>query len=183
MMNKVLLILLLTVFSHSAISAISCSSVFAFSKKMIARFKYPRLARFRKSGIEAYKGMSSYYLRSEMDFDGDMREAYFIVRDLLGEEKFKQLGWRLFNGTTNEFAVLNVNLALGSDYFKFKTINIKPDYIGQHGLKKLAHICEMNESKVYDRVSEMLEPADFAVLGWEKPLNLPASRAVPMRFS
>ncbi len=34
------------------------------------------------------------------------------------------------------------------------------------------------------KVEGALDPAEFAVLGWEKPLNLPASsRAVPMRFS
>ena len=181
MIKKIIFILIVMVFSTSAMSAGLCRNTFVpFAKKMLTRAMYPGLTieLTHVDVIKTFKGMSSYRSLSNIEFKGDMQKTYFIVLRILGEEKFRQLGWRLFNGTTLEYNTLR-SLFIDPD-----SGQVRSDYIGEDKLKKFALIAyNGNKLKAYMRVEEALDPEQFAVLGWEKPLNPPTPRAVPMRFS
>ena len=130
-MKKIVFILLLMVFSTSAMSAGLCRNTFIpFAKKMLTRARYPGLR------------------------------------------------WRLFNGTTVEYKILR-KIFIDPDSGQVRSV-----HIGQDKLKMFALVYFNGDiSKAYMKVEEALEPAEFAVLGWEKPLNLPASRAVSTEFA
>ncbi len=180
-MKKIVFILLLIVFSTSAMSAGLCRNTFIpFAKKMLTRARYPGLtmAVTHELAINAFQGMFMYRFISDREFKGDMQKAYFTVLRILGEEKFRQLRWRLFNGTTLEYNTLR------SFFIDPESGQVRSDYIGEDKLKMFALIAyNGNKLKAYMKVEEALEPAEFAVLGWEKPLNLPASRAVSTEFA
>ncbi len=148
----------------------SSNTFVPFAKKMLTRARYPGLTieLTHVDAIKTFKGMSSYRSLSNIEFKGDMQKTYFIVLRILGEEKFMQLGWRLFNGTVLEYNTLR------SLFIDPESGKVRPEYIGHDKLKKFALIAyNGNILKAYMRVEEALDPAEFAVLGREKPLNPP----------
>ena len=147
---------------------------------MLTRARYPGLTRAvtHVDAINAFQGMFFYRFISDREFKGDMQKAYFTVIRILGEEKFRQLRWRLFNGTTVEYKILR-KIFIDPDSGQVRSI-----HIGQDKLKMFAlGYFNGDIPKAYMRVEEVLDPAEFAVLGWEKPLNLPTSPAVSIEFA
>ena len=96
-MNKAVLILLLTIFSHSAISFEFCRNIFTYTPRVLTQFYYLKVAKVlrRPDAMMAFKGMVGYIWMADMYFNRDMRKTYFTVRKILGREQFQQLGWNL----------------------------------------------------------------------------------------
>ena len=105
-MNKILLILLLSVFSHSAFSAVSCSDVFVHPVRTIIKLYHPEVTRALSypDAMVAFGGITGYIWIAHNYFNRDMRKTYITVRRILGRKKFKQLEWKFFNGTVTDYA-------------------------------------------------------------------------------
>ena len=152
-------------FSTSAIASKSCRNAFVFYvKQTFTRLTSPILttALLQPDAIEFSTGMDAYIILSNVAFKGDMQKAYFTVLKILGEEKFMQLGWRLFNGTTLEYETVRKIL------IDPESGHVKSNYIGHDKLKKFAFVHFGDIPKAYMRAEEALDPVEFAVLGWEK---------------
>ena len=168
-MNKAILILLLTIFSHSAISATSsksCQGIFNKFNRVFVMFNHWTLTyHLNFPDASAFNGMKGYiwiaddFGSKKSKFGSDMRKTYFTVQQILGEKRFKQLGWRLFNGTTLEYK------AVWNTLINPNTGKVNSDYIGKDKLEKFAksHF-EGDILRAYMRISEALSPTEFDTL-------------------
>ena len=163
-MNKVLLILLLTAFSHSALSTESCRRALSTANRIFTKLRHPSvsIALTHPLVLIAIKEMDGYILMANQYFNGNMKKTYFTMQKILGEEKFKELGWRLFNGTVFDFKITR-NILINP-----KTGKINPNYIGQDKLWKFALFFDGSLSKAYMRAFTVLTPTEFEILGWKK---------------
>ncbi len=160
-MIKAILILLM-IFSTAVSSAELCQGVFSTDVDSIEH-KLQKLFT-RPDAIEKLKGVDGYFVISFEYFTGNMYRAYSKVLSVLGEKKFKQLGWRLFRGTIWEY--YEVRKALINHNKLGNTLN--PYYIGITGMMIYADkYADKDIHKVYTRAFAALEPEEFALLGWK----------------
>ena len=172
--------MLLTIFSHPAMSSDSCRNFFASVRRMLTKLHYPAvimdssrrmLTRLhypavimdlsRPDAMKKFKKMEGYLWMAMTHFNGDMRRTYLTVRKILGEEKFQLLRWRLFNGTVLEYQTV-LNILIDQE-----TGEVNPDYIGQDKVGKFAEQFGIHRLVACHRAYEALGWTKFAVLDWK----------------
>ena len=172
MKNKVVLILLLTIFSHPAMSFEYCEDVFTSTRRVLTKLYYPGVAKALKPPIamKLFKEMDGYIWIATNHFNGDMRKTYKTVRTILGREKFRQFRWVFFDGTVVEYNIVWEVLV------DSETGQINPNYIGQDKLEEFAKLHFNGDvPRAYNKVeralrySRELDVAEFNRLGWKMP--------------
>ena len=97
---------------------------------------------------EGYPLFANTYYGGEKNENGNMTKAFLNVSSVLSKEIFQQLGWKTFQGNTNQFHALIM-------YFKTHSFE---DYKGVEGQRQIAElIFENNLRRVYMNVSTLRE--------------------------
>ena len=114
-------------------------------------------------GLVAYA--ERYYLKDKQrDADGsdlpavNMRMPYLNSLAVLSPYQRRELGWRSFMGTTQEFRRDRSLLLLGEE--------MNPEFVGAAGYLKFAETYSGDMSKAYNNASVVLGPVYFRQLEW-----------------
>ena len=108
---------------------------------------------------EEYIGQQGYLQFAKKNYNGDMEKTFIIVSSVLDKDKFKELDWLKFYGSTEEFEVLSAKLL--NDNF------IEKEYLSPEGYLQFArehYGGDMN--KAFINVSAVLDKDRFKNLGW-----------------
>ncbi len=110
--------------------------------------------------VKDYIGMSGFALFAEFYFNNNMSKTFRNVKVVIGVNKFKDLKWKIFMGTTKDFDT-TYNIVVDNDG------NIKKEAIGSDGL---AHIAKEHFSgsigATYTNISAVLDKHIFHQLKW-----------------
>ena len=115
---------------------------------------------------EEYRAMEGYARLADEHFAGGMQKTFINVSAVFGGYRhIKELEWKSFNGTTNEYRQLTL-------FFKNTQLE---DIQGRDGQKKVAQLIFNNQlQRTYINVSTLrkilfADPAHFNALKWFKP--------------
>ena len=115
---------------------------------------------------EEYRAMEGYARLADAYFAGGMQKTFINVSAVFGGYRhIKELEWKSFNGTTNEYRQL---------ILFFKNTQLE-DIQGRDGQKKVAQLIFNNQlQRTYINVSTLrkilfADPAHFNALKWLKP--------------
>ena len=161
--------ILFVIFSITASFAESCPKLFSVDtyqtiSAKIQNEKQLRLIFTHEGNIEKLRGTGGYIFISLQYFEGNMYRAYAQVLRILGKDRFKQLEWRLFRGVAWRYEELRKVLI---DQ-KSKDGRLNPYYIGMEGMMIFASNYFYGDiHTAYLNAYALLEPAEFALLGWK----------------
>ncbi len=111
---------------------------------------------------EEYRGMEAYALFADTFYQGDMSKAFKNVSAMLDKRVFKQSGWQVFIGLTQEFRKLRTDILDTQG-------NFKKEYRGMEGYAQFADkFYNGNMSKAFINVSAVLDKRVFKQSGWQK---------------
>ena len=108
-----------------------------------------------------FRGQDGQALFADKYFMGDMQKTYQHVSAVLTKSKFRQAGWKSFQGDTKEFRALPGKI-LDSEG------NVRKEYIGMEGQALFAdRYYKGNMNKTFANVSAVLTKREFTQTGWQ----------------
>ena len=117
-----------------------------------------------KDFIEHFSGRIGYLYISEKYYESNMFKAYADVLYQLGRERFKELGWPSFKGTTIEYRTIGDRLVKPKD----ASVKIDPAFVRITGEMRYASMYYADDVHIaYRNVEAVLEPSLFELLGWK----------------
>ena len=109
-----------------------------------------------------YIGIEGYIFFADKYTNGNMRKAFLYCSEVLNTEQLRDLGWKRFPGSTQQFKDI-ISLVLNSDG------SVNSEYIGITGNKIVTDILfDNNVTLAYEKVSKALDNKIFRQLEWKK---------------
>ena len=108
-----------------------------------------------------YKGMEGHALYADSFYEGDMKKTYVNVSAVLSKEEMRVLGWKLFEGSAQEYRKTEAQILTAKG-------NLRSKYKGMEGYALYAdRFYEGDMKKTYVNVSTVLAKEGMRLLGWK----------------